>query len=77
MNGNEGFGEEGPGPRFEPESRDPQSPRITKLPYPGHDVETSERVLIHIFDWTLPSGRAMGDGHPMKVIITSFADAGA
>lgn len=30
---------EGPGPRFEPESRDPQSPRITKLPYPGHDVK--------------------------------------
>ena len=36
----------GPGPRFEPESRDPQSPRITKLPYPGHDVS---HAIIHLY----------------------------
>ena len=35
----------GPGPRFEPESRDPQSPRITKLPHPGH-VCPSHRLVI-------------------------------
>gem|GEM_PF-578909 len=33
----------GPGPRFEPESRDPQSHRITKLPQPGHDGFTPSR----------------------------------
>lgn len=30
---------EGPRPRFEPESRDPQSPRITKLPHLSHFVD--------------------------------------
>jgi len=29
----------GPGPRFELESGDPQSPRITRLPYPGHGID--------------------------------------
>ena len=28
----------GPGPRFEPESRDPQSPRITKLECGSRDL---------------------------------------
>ena len=28
----------GPGPRFEPESRDPQSRRITTYPTPAYDI---------------------------------------
>ena len=34
----------GPGPRFEPESRDPQSRRITTYPTPAYEIWVNENA---------------------------------
>jgi hypothetical protein len=38
----------GPGPRFEPESRDPQSRRITNYPTPAIEGDAGDGIRTHV-----------------------------
>ena len=62
----------GPGPRFEPESQDPQSRRMTAYPTPA-EKNTSNRIKTKIKDYAGAGIRTLVDLHQQVLSLSPLA----